>query len=190
MTQERDQCQHKSIVSRLFEQDHTRCRDREIPCALSCCGGGACLIPDDVRFSQVRLRQVWLQPHMRKRRYRARKRPAIRRWELEILAGTGLTFCGVSPTLFSPNLYKYTAKFPDAVPILVLVVLSGVSGVVKTTVARELARATDAVYLRMDSIERALRDRYGATGRGTKCSGDPVGDCIGGYGSHAMAAWR
>ena len=38
-----------------------------------------------------------------------------------------------------------------------LVVVSGLPGVGKTTIARELARATDAVYLRIDSIEQALR---------------------------------
>ena len=38
-----------------------------------------------------------------------------------------------------------------------LVVLSGLPGVGKTTIARELARATDAVYVRIDSIEHALR---------------------------------
>ena len=38
-----------------------------------------------------------------------------------------------------------------------LIVLSGLPGVGKTTVARELARALAAVYLRIDSIEEALR---------------------------------
>jgi len=38
-----------------------------------------------------------------------------------------------------------------------LVVLSGLPGVGKTTIAREVARATDAVYVRIDSIEHALR---------------------------------
>ena len=38
-----------------------------------------------------------------------------------------------------------------------LVVLSGLSGVGKTTVARELARVLGAVHLRIDSIEQALR---------------------------------
>jgi predicted kinase len=39
----------------------------------------------------------------------------------------------------------------------VLVVFSGLPGVGKTTIARELARATGAVHVRIDSIEQALR---------------------------------
>jgi predicted kinase len=39
-----------------------------------------------------------------------------------------------------------------------LVVLSGLPGVGKTTIARELARVTGATYLRIDSIEQALRE--------------------------------
>lgn len=39
-----------------------------------------------------------------------------------------------------------------------LVVLSGLSGVGKTTIARELARTIGAVHLRIDSIEQALRN--------------------------------
>lgn len=39
-----------------------------------------------------------------------------------------------------------------------LIVLSGLSGVGKTTIARELARAAGAVHLRIDSIEQALRN--------------------------------
>ncbi len=38
-----------------------------------------------------------------------------------------------------------------------LVVFSGLPGVGKTTIARELARATGAVHVRIDSIEQALR---------------------------------
>lgn len=39
-----------------------------------------------------------------------------------------------------------------------LVVLSGLPGVGKTAVARELARVTGAVHVRIDSIEQALRN--------------------------------
>jgi predicted kinase len=39
-----------------------------------------------------------------------------------------------------------------------LIVLSGLPGVGKTTIARELAAVLPAVHLRIDSIEQALRD--------------------------------
>ena len=39
-----------------------------------------------------------------------------------------------------------------------LIGLSGLPGVGKTTIARELARAANAVHLRIDSIEQALRN--------------------------------
>jgi predicted kinase len=39
-----------------------------------------------------------------------------------------------------------------------LVIVGGLPGVGKTTVARELARATGAVYVRIDSIEQSLRN--------------------------------
>ena len=39
----------------------------------------------------------------------------------------------------------------------VLVILGGRPGVGKTTVGRELARATGGVYIRIDSIEQAMR---------------------------------
>ena len=39
-----------------------------------------------------------------------------------------------------------------------LIVLSGLSGVGKTTIARALAVATDAVHVRIDTIEQALRN--------------------------------
>ena len=39
-----------------------------------------------------------------------------------------------------------------------LVVMSGLPGVGKTTIARELTRATGAVYVRIDSIEQVMRN--------------------------------
>ncbi len=39
-----------------------------------------------------------------------------------------------------------------------VVILMGVSGVGKTTIARELARQLDAVHIRIDSIEQAVRE--------------------------------
>jgi len=39
-----------------------------------------------------------------------------------------------------------------------LIIFSGLSGTGKTTIARELAREIGAVYVRVDSIEQALRD--------------------------------
>lgn len=50
-----------------------------------------------------------------------------------------------------------------------LIVFSGLPGTGKTTIARELARQTAAVYLRIDVIEQALRDAGvspGASGYG------------------------
>jgi predicted kinase len=41
----------------------------------------------------------------------------------------------------------------------VLVIFSGLPGVGKTAIARELARRTGAVYLRIDSVERAIQAR-------------------------------
>ena len=39
-----------------------------------------------------------------------------------------------------------------------LIIFGGLPGVGKTTIARELARQLGAVYLRIDSIEQAIRD--------------------------------
>jgi predicted kinase len=45
-----------------------------------------------------------------------------------------------------------------------LVVLSGLPGVGKTTIAPELARSLPAVHLRIDSIEQAAASRAGGEG--------------------------
>jgi predicted kinase len=39
-----------------------------------------------------------------------------------------------------------------------LIILAGLPGTGKTTIARELARQLDAVHIRIDSIEQAIRD--------------------------------
>ncbi len=39
-----------------------------------------------------------------------------------------------------------------------LIVFGGLPGVGKTTIARELARQLEAVYLRIDTMEQAIRD--------------------------------
>lgn len=46
-------------------------------------------------------------------------------------------------------------------PTPVLIILSGLPGTGKSTLAQRLARETGAVYLRIDTIEQALRDLCG-----------------------------
>lgn len=41
-----------------------------------------------------------------------------------------------------------------------LIVLSGLPGTSKTTIARELARQLGAVHVRIDTIEQALRESH------------------------------
>ena len=45
-----------------------------------------------------------------------------------------------------------------------LIIFGGLPGVGKTSIARELARQLDAVYLRIDSIEQAMRDSGAVNG--------------------------
>lgn len=53
-----------------------------------------------------------------------------------------------------------TAEQDTKVPeeVRVLIVFGGLPGVGKTTIARELARNIGAMYVRIDSIEQAIRD--------------------------------
>jgi predicted kinase len=48
--------------------------------------------------------------------------------------------------------------------LAVLIILGGLPGVGKTTIARELALQLGAVHIRIDSIEQAIRDAKGNSG--------------------------
>lgn len=84
-----------------------------------------------------------------------------------------------------------------------LIVFSGLPGTGKTTLARELARRTEAVYLRIDVIEQAIRDAgvlagdVGASGYGVanalalsnvQLGHTVVADCVNPV-SESRAAW-
>jgi predicted kinase len=58
-----------------------------------------------------------------------------------------------------------------------LIVLGGLPGVGKTTIARELARRLHAVHVRIDSIEEAVR-RSGVTARSLDDAGYRVGYAV------------
>jgi predicted kinase len=53
---------------------------------------------------------------------------------------------------------RVSARVSARVAQGVLIILSGLPGAGKTTIAREVARATGAVHVRIDSIEQALRN--------------------------------
>jgi predicted kinase len=60
-----------------------------------------------------------------------------------------------------------------------LIILSGLPGAGKTAIARELARRFDAVHLRIDSIEQAIRDS-GLAGRSMDDAGYRVAYAVAG----------
>jgi predicted kinase len=58
-----------------------------------------------------------------------------------------------------------------------LIVIGGLPGTGKTTIARELARQIDAVHIRIDSIEQAIRDS-GLLGQSMDDAGYRVGYAV------------
>src|SRR3954466_12472854 len=82
-----------------------------------------------------------------------------------------------------------------------LIVLSGLPGVGKTTIARELARTMGATYLRIDSIEQALRGAglavegegyavaYAVAEDNLRAGRDVIADCVNPW-PLTRAEWR
>jgi len=54
-------------------------------------------------------------------------------------------------------MWNFKTFTPDSLPSM-LIIFGGLPGIGKTTIARELARQLGATYVRIDSIEQAIRD--------------------------------